>query len=264
QPFVFEVADRACAIQAGAYIDPDDKAIEYGGTWFDWTLVRDDDQPDTKFWPHYRRERDVAVGIDLAQTAKRRRVDRFLQHEHLVRRPLRLTKAARAGTECVRLVAHPTRLRAGPCVRYADHERAVVWLETVTPAMVRVTCRDANGSPSPHCAATVRVGGRHFAAVEITGPHPGGFYKYTLELAPLPGSGAIPVTPQAIDAVFPALTRSVATAVKAQLGQVSLDGSEWLAFRTLLRTYDRRLRFATGSCRMYPGDLDAGNDRGPD
>lgn len=260
KPFVFEVKDRACAIQAGAYIDPDDSAIEYGGTWFDWALVRDDDQPDAKFWPAYRRELDLAAGIDLSPTPKGRRVERFLQHEHLVRRPLRLTKAARAGTESVRLVAHPTRLRAGPLVRYADHERAVVWLETVTPAMVRVTCKG-----SRHCASTIRVGGRYFAAVEITGLHPGAFYSYTLELAPLPGSGAIPVASQAINDVFPALTGAVAAAVKAQLTAVSLDGSEWLAFRTLRPTYERgRLRFATGSCRMYPGDLDGGKDRGPD
>jgi subtilisin family serine protease len=265
QPFVFEVSDRACAIQAGAFIDPGDSAIEYGGTWFDWTLVRDDDQPDSKFWPHYRRELDLAAGIDLAQTAKGRRVDRFLQHEHLVRRPLRLTKAARAGTESVRLVAHPTRLRAGPLLRYADHERAVVWLETVTPAMIRVTCKAASGgSPSPHCASTVRVGGRYFAAVEITGLQPETFYSYTLELAPLPGAGAIPVASQAINDVFPALTGPVVAATKAQLKPVSLDGSEWLAFRTLRRTYERRLRFATGSCRWYPGDLSGGKDWGPD
>ena len=270
QPFVFEVTDRTCAIQAGAYIDPDDSAIEYGGTWFDWTLVRDEDQPDSKFWPAYRRELDLAAGIDLAVTPKGRRVERFLQHEHLVRRPLRLTKAARAGTESVRLVAHPTRLRAGPAVRYADHERAVVWLETVTPALVRVTCKGTgkgagDGSLSRHCASTIRVGGRYFAAVEITGLHPRGFYSYTLELAPLPGSGGIPVASQAINDAFPALTGAVAAAVKAQLRPVSLDGSEWLAFRTLRRTYERdRLRFATGSCRMYPGDLNDGKDRGPD
>jgi subtilisin family serine protease len=265
QPFVFEVSDRACVIQAGAYIDPDDSTIEYGGTWFDWTLVRDEDQPDTKFWPYYRRELDLAAGIDRAQTAKGWRVDRFLQHEHLVRRPLRFTKAARARTESVRLIAHPTRLRAGPLLRYADHERAVVWLETVTPAMVRVTRRGAgDGSPSRHCAATVRVGGRYFAAVEITGLQPATYYQYTVELAPLPGSGAIPTTSEAIDASFPALTRPVVAAMNAQLKPVSLDDSGWLGFRTLRQTYGHRLRFATGSCRVYPGDAKDGTDWGPD
>jgi subtilisin family serine protease len=265
QPFVFEVSDRACAIYSGAYIDPDDGAIEYGGTWFDWTLVRDDDQPDTKFWPAYRRELDLAADIDLATTPKGRRVDRFLQHEHLVRRPLRLTKAARAGTESVRLVAHPTRLRAGPLARYADHDRAVVWLETVTPAMVRVTCKGVGGgSPSRHCASTVRVGGRYFTAVEITGLQPETAYRYTLELAPPPGSGGIPVESRAIDESFPTLTGHVAASIEEQLKLVSLDGSEWPVFRTLRAKYENRLRFATGSCRMYPGDLNDGKDWGPD
>jgi subtilisin family serine protease len=265
QPFIFEVSDRACVIQAGAYIDPDDSDIEYGGTWFDWTLVRDDDQPDTKFWPHYRRELDLAAEIDLAQTAKGRRLDRFLQHEHLVRRTLRLTKAARAGSESLRLVAHPTRVRAGPLLRYTDHARAVVWLETVTPAMVRVTCKGAgDGAPSRHCSSTVRVGGRYFAAVEITGLQPETLYRYTVELAPLPGSGTIPVSSQAIDDSFPALTRPVVAATRAQLKPLSLDDTEWLVFRTLHRKYQRRLRFATGSCRWYPGDLKDGKDWGPD
>ena len=36
-------------------------------------------------------------------------------------------------------------------LRYADHERAVIWLETVTPAMVRVRCASAGGGkPSMH------------------------------------------------------------------------------------------------------------------
>ena len=31
----------------------------------------------------------------------------------------------------------PARVRVGPFVRYTDHERAVIWLETVTPCLVR-------------------------------------------------------------------------------------------------------------------------------
>ena len=80
-------------------------------------------------------------------------------------------------------------------LRYADHERAVVWLETVTPAMVRVRCPSAGGGkPSLHWASTVRAGGRHFAAVEITGLQQQTYYRYTVDLAPLPIHGAIPVT----------------------------------------------------------------------
>ena len=158
KPFRFEVRDRACAIRHGAFLDPDDKAIEYGGTWFDWTLVRDDDQPESKFWPHYQREMDLADRIDEAPPTLGRRVDRFLQHEHIIRRPIQLTKAVRGGQSSLRIVASPTRVRSGPMLRYADHERAVVWLETVTPAMVRVRCTSAGGGkPSMHWASTVRA-----------------------------------------------------------------------------------------------------------
>ncbi|MDP2334499.1 MAG: S8 family serine peptidase [Reyranella sp.] len=265
KPFVFEVGDRVCAIRGGAFIDPDDKAIEYGGTWFDWTLVRDDDQPDTKFWPHYRREMDLAAGIDEARTATGRRVDRFLQHEHVNRRPLHLTRAVRGGQGKLQIVASPTRLRAGPLLRYTDHRQAVVWLETVTPAMVRVRCvRVSDGLPSMHWASTVRVGGRYFAAVEVTGLEQQTIYRYTVDLAPLPGYGAVPVTPEAIAKAFPTLSSPVGDAMTSQLKPISLDGTGWLVFRTLRPKYEDRLRFATGSCRWYPGDLKNGKDWGPD
>ena len=99
--------------------------------------MRDDDQPASKFWPHYQREMDLAYRIDEAPPALGRRVDRFLQHEHIIRRPIQLTKAVRGGQGQLRLVASPTRVRSGPMLRYVDHERAVVWLETVTPAIDR-------------------------------------------------------------------------------------------------------------------------------
>jgi subtilisin family serine protease len=265
QPFIFEVSDRACAIHSGAFINPDDGAIEYGGTWFDWTLVRDDDEPERKFWPHYQRELDLASPNDLDESAKRRRVDRFLQHEHVIRRPIHLTRLARAGSEYLRIVASPTRLRVGPLVRYTDHERAVIWLETVTPAMVRVRCKRASdGPPSNHCASTMRVGGRYFAAVEIIGLQPETFYRYTIDLAPLPGSGTIPIASKAIDDVFPVLASPVLDAMTRQLKTISLDGTEWMVFRTLRPKYEDRLRFATGSCRWYPGDVKNGKDWGPD
>jgi hypothetical protein len=265
KPFRFEVRDRACAIRHGAFLDPDDKAIEYGGTWFDWTLVRDDDQPESNFWPHYQREMDLANRIDEAPPAMGRRVDRFLQHEHIVRRPIHLTKAVRAGQGGLRIVASPTRVRSGPMLRYADHERAVVWLETVTPALVRVRCLGGSaGKPSMHWASTVRAGGRHFAAVEITGLQQQTYYRYTVDLAPLPAYGEIPVTSDAIAAAFPELSAPVAKAMTDQLKPVSLDGSEWIVFRTLRPKYEDRLRFATGSCRWYPGDVSGGKDWGPD
>lgn len=47
QPFIFEVRDRVCAIRAGAFLNPDDPTIQYGGTRFTWELVRDNTKPDT-------------------------------------------------------------------------------------------------------------------------------------------------------------------------------------------------------------------------
>src|SRR4051812_39102989 len=41
RPFVFEVRDRVCAIRSGAFLDPDDARIQYGGTWFNWEFVRE-------------------------------------------------------------------------------------------------------------------------------------------------------------------------------------------------------------------------------
>ena len=46
-----------------------------------------------------------------------------------------------------------------------------------------------------HWASTVRAGGRHFAAVEITGLQQQTYYRYTVDLAPLPVHGEIPVDP---------------------------------------------------------------------
>ncbi len=251
RPFVVEVRDRACAIRAGAWLDPDDPAIQYGGTWFDWSLVRDDRGPDARFWPHYHREMDAAgPGAGGAWT-----VDRFMQHEHVTRRPIRVAAPFVGTPGRVQISATPVRIRVGPFVRYADHERAVIWLETVTPAMVRVRYRFAGGATeSKRHASTVRVGGRYFAAVEIDGLAADAFHDYTVELAPLPAIGPVPVEDGAVAAAFPTLTPAVLAAMKAQCRSVSLASSEWLSFRTLRRTYDRTLRFATGSCRWYPGD----------
>ena len=247
-PFVFEVRDRACAIKAGAYLDPDDPAIEYGGTWFDWTLVRDNKSPEATFWPYYIEQ--------LTATPKDRTVDRFWQHEHVVRRPIRaLAGSGPARSVTVRSV--PVQLRTGPLVRYTDHQRACIWLETDTPALVKVRVkRERTADPErPTYASTVRVGGRHFAIVEVDGLAEDTFYGYTVELAPPPADRpAIPVTPTDVASAFPPLTNTVRKALRDQLVDASIDGTEWLKFRTLRRRYDKALRFATGSCRWYPGD----------
>jgi hypothetical protein len=264
-PFMFEVSDRVCAIRAGAFFDPDNPEIEYGGTWFDWTLVRDDKQADKNFWPYYQREMDFAAQAEAYETGLGRRVDRFLQHEHITRRPIQVVKQFLTQPSKVRIRATPSILRVGPFVRYTDHERAVIWLETVTPNMVRVRYKkEGGGAESARYDSTVRVGGRHFAAVEIDGLEADKFYDYTVELAPLPASGAIPVAQEDFKSVFPQLSAAVVRSLKQQLAQSSLNKTEWLTFRTLRRTYDNGLRFATGSCRWYPGDKRGGKDWGPD
>lgn len=265
KPFVFAVRDRVCAIRAGAFLDPDDPALQYGGTQFDWTLVRDNKNPDKTFWPFYQREMDFLAELEAFATPHNRRVERFLQHEHITRQPIRIAAPFLSQLSGVRIRATPVQIRIGPFVRYTDHERAVIWLETVTPAMVRVRCRrHGDAALTIRYASTVRVGGRHFAAVEVDGLRPETFYDYTLELAPLPAAGPIPLAQQDFVAAFPALTTLVSVAAKRQCTAAAIHDHEWLAFRTLRRTYDRRIRFATGSCRWFPGDTQEGKKWGPD
>lgn len=266
QPFRFEVRDRVCTIRYGACLDPDDAALEYGGTWFDWTLVRDDRNPERDFWPHYKRQMDLAFKLESYEVAQGRRLERFAQHEHITRRDIRIAKPLRATPGRVQICALPARARLGPFVRYADHERALIWLETVTPCMVRVRFRPqgSTAQPAARFASTVRVGGRHFAAVEIGPLLEDRFHDYAVDLAPLPAQGAVPVREADFTDVFPPLTLAVMAVMKKQFAIASVSGSsEWLSFRTLRRRYER-LRFATGSCRWYPGDKKAGKDWGPD
>ena len=257
RPFVFEVEDRACAIRSGAFLNPDDPRLEYGGTWFDWTLVRDGQNPDKRFWPYYQKEMD---------TEPRAGVDCFMQHEHITRRPIQVTQPVLLQHGKVIIRATPVRIRVGPMVRYTDHERAVIWMETVTPAMVRVR-RVKTGVAADEksgYAVTVRVGGRYFAAVELDGLTEDTFYDYTVELAPLPAA-AIPQTVAEVGKAFPPLTGAVRSSIETQCTGVSLASSPWLTFRTLRRRFDTQMRFAFGSCRWFPGDKNhEGKDKGPD
>jgi hypothetical protein len=264
KPFRFEIRDRVCTIRAGAFLDPDDASIEYGGTQVDWTLVRDDRAPDRDFWPHYRREMDLAAKREADETTLGRHLDRFAQHEHLTRRPIQIARPFVNQPSKVRICAQPAQLRVGPFVRYADHERAVIWMETTTPCMVRVRFKAGQGAESARYVATIRVGGRHFGAVELDPLPEGGFFDYTVELAPLPATGAVPVSQAELALAFPALTAPVTDSIKKQLASASLTHNEWLSARTLHRRYDRQLRFATSSCRWYPGDKKDGKDHGPD
>jgi hypothetical protein len=255
KPFYFSVRDRVCAIRFGAYIDPDKQHVQYGGTWFDWTVVRDATAKAAQFWPRYQRQMDTAE--------KRYSVDRFWQHEHITRREIQITKECQKKLEQVRIRAVPSRIRVGPFVRYTDHERAVIWLETLTPCLVKVCYRLPGAKPDFRVAPTVRVGGRHYGFVEISGLSEAKFHEYTVELAPLP-HGPLPHTPEQCAAAFPTLGAVVLACQKKDLTDVSIGGNEWLTFRTLCAKYTRELRFVTGSCRWYPDDKKGGKDHGPD
>jgi hypothetical protein len=250
QPFLFAIVDRVSAIRNGAFFNPDDPAIEYGGTWFNWDRVRADLKPDESFWPSYRQEMTQPGAVDL-----------FWQHEHITRRPICFAKPALRRTADVQIRAIPCQLRVGPFVRYADHERAVIWIESVTPCLARVRYRRSGATAEWAChASTVRVGGRHFALLELTGLAEDAFHDYTVELAPLPPSGPVPVDPAAVARAFPKLTNAVTDAMKAMLRNAFDSASEWSSFRTLRKVYDTQLRFATGSCRWYPGDVKTDGD----
>ncbi|MGC4093003.1 MAG: hypothetical protein QM756_34975 [Polyangiaceae bacterium] len=253
RPFLFELRDRVCMIENGAFFDPDDEALQYGGTWFDWRLVRDDKNPAKAFWPYYKAAlKDVVLPFG---------VDRLLQHEHITRRPIQVEKACLKALDKVRIRAVPLEVRTGPFVRYTDHERAVIWLETLTPAMVRVRFKKAGGKEESRFASTVRVGGRYFGVVELDGLQVGTLYDYTLELAPLP-LDKIPIQQADFAGAFPKLKPRVQRALAQQLAGASLNDREWLSFRTLLPLYGA-FKFATGSCRWFPADK-RGKDYGPD
>ena len=114
KPFLFEVRDRVCAIRAGAFFDPDDpgdrvrrhmvrldagaRRQKAGQELLAVLPARDGPRQ-----PHRR-------GV----TTLGRRVDRFLQHEHITRRPIRVAKPFLTQLSKVRIRATP-----GPPTRRA-------------------------------------------------------------------------------------------------------------------------------------------------
>ncbi|MGH9900248.1 MAG: alkaline phosphatase D family protein, partial [Pyrinomonadaceae bacterium] len=180
----------------------------------------------------------------------------FWQHEHITRRDIRIRKKyLDEFPEVVAVIkATPVQVRVGPLVRYTRHDAAVVWVELETPGLVRVKVGEKEPQEKIHHGATVRVGGRHFAAVPVYGLVPDTAYQYTLELVPLPAVGNIPVEGEFTDEVFPyKLHPKILADFKRQLRPCAFPGSEWLRFRTLRKAYGDRLRFAYGSCRKSGG-----------
>src|SRR5262249_17543399 len=174
--------------------------------------------------------------------------------------------------------ARPVVIRLGPIVRYVDERRALIWLELITPGLVRVRYGKAAGATGQNQipplgtpeselkrhASSVRVGGRHYAMVVLDQLEPDSVYLYTLEIAPMPAVGGIPINESEFtQVVFPqALPSAVQSSQQSFLKQHSFRGDHWFFFRTLRSEFES-LRFAHGSCRKWPGD-DGPDKLGPD
>src|SRR5262245_45926833 len=231
RPFRLHVDGRVCAIVEGAVLLHDDPAVEYGGQFVDWRLA-DTASADTAFRRPYLDERKADASGPM----------RFWQHDHIMRRPVRLRSAHASAGKVAVFQAKPLAIRAGPLVRFTNESCALVWLELETPGLVRVRYRRADEQvavPRPGTAlreldmksrhaATVRVGGRHFAIVPVDGLAADTFYQYTIELAPLPAVGAIPQTDAQIAAAFPALSQAVRDSLTRQLSGASFRKDAWL------------------------------------
>lgn len=245
KPFKFEVEGRVCAITEGAVLLTDEPGVEYGGTFFDWSIA--DDQREAKantFWKEYGRERFKRPDGPSS----------FWQHDHITRRSIQIRKKYlnEIPKRAVVIKAIPVQIRVGPLVRYTSHDTAVIWVELETPGLVRVIYKRSHsqsGYEGIAHSATVRVGGRHYAAVSISGLSEDTTYNYTLELAPLPAEGRIPVEESDFTKVFPQLSKPILDNTKKQLRVCSVDNNEWLSFCTLRQRYDQYLRFAYGSCQ---------------
>jgi hypothetical protein len=269
--FRLHIEARVCCVVEGAVLLTEEEGVEYGGQFVDWRLADDPKKADRDFWPHYTK----------ARKAKRIGPITFWQHDHITRRPVRLRHSYSSLPSKVAVFqASPLWIRTGPLVRYMDDRQAIICVELETPGIVRVRFRKADdrlGVPKKGTAlreidmqsrhsATVRVGGRHFAMVQVTGLREQTIYQYTLELAPLPLVNPIPSAESAFTpTVFPStLPAECLAAYETQLTPRSFRADKWLFFRTLHRNY-AQLRFAHGSCRKWPGDTDAeGNTPGPD
>ena len=268
RPFRVHVEGGVCCIVEGAALQVAEAGVEYGGSFVDWTAA---DEPADfarrdQFWKEYERARQ--------QPPSPQRIVTFLQHDHVMRRSVKLLARRKTATFQV----HPISIRLGPIVRYTDARRALVWIELETPALVRVTYgraaqqreRPAAGDVPPKTdmrhACSVRVGGRHYALVWLDGLQADTGYQYTLALAPQPIAGPLPLKESDFtEVVFPrVLPTAMRVATDGELARHAYSGSPWLFVRTLATGSDG-LRFAHGSCRKYPNDTDPNQKTpGPD
>ena len=251
-PFVVHVDGCVCSIVSGAQLLAREPGVEYGGQFVDWSLADHEDVAKRDaFWQAYEKARTIRGPLD---------VFRFIQHDHVMRRPVRLlTRHIRAVFE-----VRPLAVRVGPVIRYVDRQRALIWLELETPGLVRIAYGKAanqralpvGGTPAAQqhrFATSVRVGGRHYAIVCLDSLEADTVYQYSVTLAPQPPIGKLPIEQSDFtEAVFPA-SPPYGGGPSAVVGEVALKSSRWLFFRTLPASFGQ-FRFAHGSCRKWPND----------
>ena len=258
QPFKLHVPGMVCTIVSGAMLLVDQPEVEYGGSFFDWKLAGDGDaRVRGAFWKEYEEVRRRADEVGALH---------FLQQDHIVRRPVRMTSMIAV------FEAREPAVRLGPMVRYTDDHQARIWLELKTPALVRVIFgkapnqarlplkTDAPATTAARHACSVRVGGRHFAMITLDGLDADSFVQYRIELGAQPVAGSLPQhEAKFTEAVFPRRARP-----DGALAAVAFDASPWLFLRTMPRKSDT-FRFAHGSCRKWPNDSGPkGEVPGPD
>lgn len=257
KPFIFAVEGRVSAIASGAVLLTEAPGVEYGGgTFVDWHLA--DDQSPSKtdiFWKEYRR---LLIKNPKGPSS-------FWQHQHITRRPILLRKAYQnengKSHKTAAIMSIPLQIRTGPMVRFTNYNSTVIWVELETPGFVRVRySQNFNWFERDHVSygVTVRVGGRHYAAIPITGLSEDTLYYYMLDLAPIPATGQIPTEASKIAGIFPSLNNRIRENIKGQLKGLSFDKNGWLSFHTLRKRYDKNFRFAFGSCRVWPHDKGMG------
>jgi len=266
QPFRLHVEGCVCSIVSGAALQVDDSSVEYGGQFVNWRHADDQDfAKRSGFWSQYEKARKLREPLGVFS---------LLQHDHVMRRPVKLLARHTRAVFEARILA----IRLGPIVRYVDARRALIWLELETPGLVRVMYgkatnqttlpgeRDVPASPHDRFATTVRVGGRHYALVWLEELEADTVYQYTIVLAPQPAVGPLPIEQgEFTEAVFPRAPMYGGPSTQMNtLTLASLNRSSWLFLRTAPNKPDT-LRFAHGSCRKWPGDHDAAKTvPGPD
>ena len=166
--------------------------VEYGGQFVDWSLADHEDvRKRESFWQTYDKARTIRGPLD---------VFRFIQHDHVMRRPVRLlTRHVRALFE-----VRPLAVRVGPILRYVDRQRALIWFELETPdscasllgrPRINASCRSTTcqrpraSAMQPACGWVAGI----TRLICLEGPEPDSVDPYSVTLAPQPPTGRLPI-----------------------------------------------------------------------